>query len=207
MSITTAVAHLATKIDLARLVVVTDLDNTVQKYNAQLARREFEATGRRVPESCPDYSFVVSQWFDTTEAFLNAHVREVRNGMFATMDAYDGAREVLSALRAHGATVKVATYRFIAGDEGLVRETTIAGLARNGIEYDELHFVRNKYEVPGDVYIDDAPYVIEALDERGLDRIVFDQEYNRHFTGPRARSWVQVPTLLGSIMSARLVVA
>ena len=182
---------------LAGLTLVADLDNTTQRYNHGIAGVVFETTGRVVPTSCPSYNFAESGWFGSTEEFLAVHAAAVADGLFLDLETYDGAAETIAALRAAGVTVKIATHRLMPGlDEDVVKATTVAGLAARGIEYDEIHFVKNKYEVAGDVYIDDAPYVIESLDERGLARIVFDQEYNRQYAGPRATAWADVPALM-----------
>lgn len=180
--------------------VILDLDNTTLQYNRALANAVIGWHKPAPPKRCKSYNLVESEWFNTKDEFVAAHTRAVTEGMFATMPAYPHASETLHQLRAAGYTIKIATHRYF-GDvpHDLVERTTLEGLARNGIPFDEIHFVQNKEEVQGDIYLDDAPYVLTALTQAGLPYLAKSHEYNRQFPGPRFNDWRHVPSLLSQL--------
>lgn len=172
-------------------VLVLDIDNSTKDYNGELARRIWRTERRRVPKAVPAYSFVDCGWFDDLEHFLQTHAAAVNDGMFTTMRPYPHASRVLRGLRRDGWYIKIATHRLMAGvDDDIVRTTTVQGLAAAGIPYDELHFVADKHTVDGDVWVDDKPAVLEALDARSLTRVAYAHEYNAAQGGLRASSWL-----------------
>jgi phosphoglycolate phosphatase-like HAD superfamily hydrolase len=181
------------------LRLVVDLDNTVVDYNDALARYVQATQARQVPGRVPSYSYARSGWFDSDEQFAATHRAAVLAGMFATQEPYPDAVAVIDRLCAAGAHVTIATYRGCSGEadvDAAARASTLQGLARIGLRYDDLVFARSKWLVPGDLYVDDAPYVLDELDRRGLDRLAFDHEYNRVCGGTRFTDWAQVPALV-----------
>ncbi|WP_156250832.1 5' nucleotidase, NT5C type [Pseudactinotalea terrae] len=171
-------------------VLVLDLDNTTFDYNAALAGHVLRTERRVVPAQVPHYSFANSGWFADTDHFLRTHREAVRAGLFAHMAPYPDAIETLHGLREAGWYIKVATHRLIGGiDEHLVRASTLAGLDRVGMPYDEVHFVADKHTVPGDIWADDKPRVLTDLDALGLPRLAYRHAYNAHVPGPGVGSW------------------
>lgn len=107
----------------------------------------------------------------------------------------DGVRE----LATHG-DIQVVTHR----PQRAVRDT-LAFLAYADFPIVGVTVTQGpKSEVGCDVYIDDAPHVIEELESAGKEVVVFDRPYNRGLWLPdatRAFTWDDVPRLVGEVLS------
>jgi len=84
---------------------------------------------------------------------------------------------------------------------------TVEWLDRARIPYRDLCFVGAKRDVGADAYIDDGPHNIENLRAAGRTAIVFEQPYNRHLGGLRAKNWNQVEEIVYELMTQAGVVA
>lgn len=183
-------------------VLGLDLDGVVGAYND--AFRQYVARIKGVePDTLPDpefWSYKQSGWFDSEEEYLAAHAAAVDHGMFRTMPLIPGAEEALWELSDAGVHIRVVTHRLGAkGTHARAAGDTVAWLdssGKRGIPYRDLTFVSAKADVGCSVYIDDAPHNIENLRAAGNTAIVFDQLYNRHVDGPRARDWSQARDLI-----------
>jgi len=170
--------------------LVLDLDNTTFNYNAALAEYVLRTEGRIVPAQVPHYSYTDSGWFEDTDHFLRTHHRAVRDGLFIGMRPYPDAIKTLRDLHQAGWCIKVATHRLIGGvEDALVRATTLEGLTRVGMPFEELHFVEHKHTVNGDIWVDDKPRVLADLDALGLPRLAYRHQYNAHLPDPGVSSW------------------
>lgn len=194
----------------ADFTFVIDLDNTSADYNAGF-QRALAAVGHRAAHLPPprDYNFASAGWFEDFDEFWSLHTAAVAAGMLRDLEPLPGLDRALNEIADMGARIVVATYRTVEGHEDLCREHTHEWLARHvSAPIDAVHFTKHKHEVPGDLYIDDAPYVIEALAELGIDYLVMDApNYNQHLVGPRVYSWDQVPVAVRARMDAKAIVA
>lgn len=70
---------------------------------------------------------------------------------------------------------------------------TVNWLDRHAIPYRDLCFMRTKGDVGADVYVDDTPANIEALQAAGRDVIVFTNSTNvRIHAGHRVKTWPEL---------------
>lgn len=192
------------RMNSAPFTVIWDIDNTLGQYNEALQsalRRVGHPAGWFEPPT--NYNFAKAGWFETIEDFLGHHRQFVEDGLFLDMLPAPGAVEVVSALAERGVRQEVATHRLIGGIEHIVRDTTIAWLENTfPVDFDCVHFTADKWSVPGDLYIDDAPAVIESLDARNLPRMVMDApRYNQHLPGLRAMTCADVLTHVDTLLA------
>lgn len=194
-----------------QLVLGLDLDGVVFNYE-KATRERFAALLGVAPETLPrpkHWSLVESGWPLRDEAhFAELHTSCVRSGMFADMPLIEGASESLWKLSDAGVYIRIVTHRLgFPGNHAIAAGDTVRGLERRMvgadgefgkrlIPYSDLTFVADKPAVGADVYLDDAPHNIVALRAAGRHAIVFDQPYNQHVPGPRAKNWAEVAELI-----------
>lgn len=182
------------------LVLGLDLDGVVFDYVT--AARSYFSRFLSVPESefhdPQHWSFVQSGWpLKSENHYVELHSAAVTAGMFTNMPLIEGASENLWRLSDAGVYIRVVTHRLIAnGTHARSAGDTITALDNASIPYRDLTFVGDKPAVGADVYIDDAPHNVENLRNAGNYVIVFDQPYNRHIDGPRARNWKEAYKLV-----------
>ena len=179
--------------DDARLALALDLDGVVADY-VESFRRSLASTRGESPDSYTtevDWSF--SQWGLSLDDFLAAHRKAVIDDqIFLTMPPVDGAVEGIGRLVDHGVRIRIVTKRFVVeGDKARAATDTVAWLDRNKIPYHDLCFVSEKSTCAADLYLDDAPHIVEGLREAGLRAVVFDQPWNREVEGERACGWAR----------------
>jgi len=63
--------------------------------------------------------------------------------------------------------------------------------------------MRDKGAVGADLYLEDSPANIGALRRGGHHTIVVSNSTNRQLPGPRADSWAEIETLVGSHIDGR----
>ena len=184
-------------------VVGVDLDGVCGDHTA--AFRQVVAAERGVPEASlgPQTTWDFGDWGVEPDAFLDLHRRGVlEHRMFRTMPVVPGCAEVLWRLSDAGAWIRLITHRLYASwGHAVAVADTVSWLDEAGIPYRDLCFLGQKPEVEADVYLDDAPHNVEELRRAGNDVIVFDQPYNRHLAGPRARDWDDVEALVMARMA------
>jgi 5'(3')-deoxyribonucleotidase len=126
-----------------------------------------------------------------------AHDRGVAAGMYRTMREIPGAIAGIKALQAAGLRIHIVTARGTSWDDPvLAREQTLFWLRANDITVESLNLLSPKSIFEADVFVDDNPGEIAALRAAGRRAIVFEQAYNRHVAGPRARNWHDVVSML-----------
>lgn len=82
--------------------------------------------------------------------------------------------EALRKLREYGAHVMIVTWQHTYGNK--VR--TLKFLERNGIEYDDILFTKEKWRIEADYIIDDNPKFLFDKEEKSI-KIMVDAPYNR----------------------------
>jgi 5'-nucleotidase len=176
-------------------VLGVDVDNVLADYTGGLRRIVAEERGIE-PSELPDVTSwsAYEEWGLTPAAFNELHRRAVvDHRMFRHLDVMPGAAEVLRRLSERGVRIRIVTHRlYVSGTHAIAASDTVEWLDANAIPYWDLCMVARKADVGSDLLIDDAPHNIEALRDIGRQVLVFDQPYNRHLDGPRARTWEDV---------------
>lgn len=184
-------------------VLGVDLDGVCGDHTA--AFRSVVAAERGMdPSELPEQtSWNYHEWGLDDDEFELLHRRAVlEHRIFRTMPVIEGCAAALWRLSDAGVWIRLITHRLYANwGHAVAAADTVAWLDGAGIPYRDLCFLGQKPQVEADAYVDDAPHNVEALREAGATVIVYDQPYNRHVSGPRARSWDQVEELVLAQMS------
>lgn len=143
------------------------------------------------------------EWGLTDLEFARLHrLAVLDHHLFRTMPVMPGCADTLWRLSDAGVWIRLITHRlFVNWGHAVAVADTVAWLDEAGIPYRDLCFLGQKPQVEADAYLDDAPHNVEALRSTGAAVVVFDQAYNRHLDGPRARSWSEVEALVMELMA------
>lgn len=192
-----------------RFVLAVDLDGVCAAYTPSL-RPYMAALGRTDAFALPeplDWNLVHAGWFRDMDDYMATHRYAVDHALFRTMDEIPGMSDALWALSDAEIHIRIVTHRFLThGDQGQAAADTIAWLqtrrpdGRVRVPYRDLCFLGAKADSAADLHLDDAPHQIEALRSAGQEVLVFDQPYNRHIDGLRARDWDDV---VAQVLAAR----
>ena len=164
-------------------IIGLDLDGTtanmVHGLRAHVAKNkgmtpaEAEA---KLPEP-GEYDFVTGEtaWFSDRKEFLEHFLSAEKAGMYRDLPAYTGSFEVLQILAKEGFEIKAVTAR-----SADFNPDTAHWLANNGLPKIQIFNPgTEKHTLEDiDIFIDDAPHVINKLVEKGRKVIIFDQAYN-----------------------------
>lgn len=185
-------------------ILGVDLDGVCGDHTA--AFRSVVAAELGVSEATlgPQQRWDFADWGVGPDQFLDLHRSAVlEHRMFATMAVLPGCAEVLWRLSDAGAWIRLITHRLYANwGHAVAVGDTVAWLDEAGIPYRDICFLGNKPQVEADLYLDDAPHNVEELRREGNRVIVFDQPYNGHVDGPRARDWAEVEEQVMATMAA-----
>jgi 5'(3')-deoxyribonucleotidase len=172
-----------------------DLDGVCADYTAAFAEVVADEMGCAPADLPADRSWDFREWrLEELGGFEQLHRLAVLDRrIFRDMPVVAGSAEALWRLSDAGVWIRIITHRLVVhwGHQIAVGDT-VAWLDANNIPYRDLCFLGRKPEVEADLYIDDAPHNIESLRGAGNEVIVFDQPYNRHLDGLRARTWAEV---------------
>lgn len=185
--------------DLKRFVLGVDLDGVCAQYIPAF-HTYCISQGIKVPDTpdTPHWDLVQAGWFPTRDHYMATHNAAVAAGLFAWMPEVPGASDALWALSDLEVHLRVVTHRLGHGDHHIVVGDTTRWLqaprgdGRARVPYRDLAFLGTKEQLNSDLHIDDAPHVIESMHAAGQRVLIFDQPYNRHLDGPRARNWDEV---------------
>jgi len=188
------------------LVLGVDLDGVCADYEGAFRDSVVRQLGKD-PAGLPPQTVMdaYSQWGLSLEEFEEAHRRAVvEDRMFRHMRPMPGVSEALWELSDIGVWIRIITHRLIFNWAHEVSAAdTAAWLDAHQLPYRDLCFIGDKPDVGADLYVDDSPTNIVSLREADRAAIVFDQPYNRHLPGPRARSWDEVLSLVRAELAAR----
>lgn len=185
-------------------VLGVDLDGVCADYFAGFrtsVARHWQVDEESLTE---DVTWDFAEWGLDGEQFIKLHRTAVQHDrLFLNLPVIEGASEALWRLSDAGVWIRVVTHRLsVNWDHRMIVSDTVEWLDANRIPYRDICFLGRKPEVQADVYIDDAPHNVEALRAAGNDVIVFDQPYNRHLDGDRARDWHEVEEQVAAKMAA-----
>lgn len=185
-------------------IFTVDLDGCVADYFTALRAEILVSYPNRRPHSPPttyDFSNDPSWGFETREDFLEVHNKAVVDGMFLRMAPIIGASDALWSLSDQGVHIRILTHRFHANQmHAKVVSDTVTWLDRCKIPYRSFCVAADKTSVDGNIYIEDSPSNIQALQNAGKQVIVFNQPYNQdaviNAQGWRAKEWIDVEAMV-----------
>lgn len=182
-----------------KLTIGVDLDGVCVDYESYFRNYINDSFGKNITTKTSYWNF--SDWGITREEWAEYHSDCVnQHRLFLKANPVEGAVAGIKELEASGHRVVFVTNRanFTGVSFDLVEHDTSMWLLNNGINFNELIFTNNKSDAGCDLYIDDAPHVIEDLIKAGAPYIIFDALYNYGIEGPRATSWAEVVSLVNS---------
>lgn len=144
-------------------------------------------------------SWDFTEWnLDAAGGFERLHALAVtEHHMFAEMPPIEGVADALWRLSDAGIWIRVITHRlYVNWGHAAAVADTVMWLDNNRIPYRDICFLGNKPDVGANVYVDDGPHNIIGLRGAGHEAIVFDQPYNQHLDGLRARDWAEVEEIV-----------
>jgi 5'(3')-deoxyribonucleotidase len=159
-----------------------DLDGVVADFNAGWIARYNEDFGADIPLGA------VRVWgglhelthFPDMEAFWDWARGHGRGSIFRHLEPYDDALPALGRLAAAGQRVVIITTK----PDWAVHDT-FAWIAEHRIPTTEVHMTFEKWRVPCDLYLDDAPHQITRIHDARPESIVcrFVRPWNRPVPG------------------------
>jgi 5'(3')-deoxyribonucleotidase len=180
------------------MIIGLDLDGTTGEYSQTLLEFMAEQAGVEDVEQYKldmgnPINYAMDNWFANREEFTKAHTSAVDRGLYVKIPVYDKASEILWRLSDEGHDIHIVTSRYVGHSRnGRVTRDTAQWLDDNNIPYRSLHFVKDKFLLKCDVFIDDSPENIAALRAKGREVIVYDAPYNKDVPGRRATNWDEV---------------
>ena len=184
---------------LDEYTIGVDLDGVVADYESKLRELAAEIMGehpRRFP-AAKNWDLIEAGWpFRDHTHYLEVHREAVQeHGLFRRLAPIEGASEALWRMSDAGVRIRIVTHRLVVNfAHAATVSDTVNWLDDKRIPYRDICFVRDKAEVGADLYVDDSPTNVNNLrSAAGEDAvIVYDQLYNRHLGGLRAKNWEDV---------------
>ena len=175
-------------------ILGVDLDGVCADYT--LGFRTIVATELGVPEhDLPlERSWDFSEWNLSDSEFERIHQLAVmEHHLLRELPPIEGAADALWRLSDAGVWIRIITHRlYVNWGHKVAVADTVEWLDECRIPYRDLCFLGAKPEVEAHLYVEDGPHNVESLRAGGNEVVVFDQSYNRHLDGPRARTWADV---------------
>ena len=183
------------KSEKPKTVIGVDLDGVCADFYGRMREIASEWFERPLEELPHEVSWGMSEWGVSDKSqYESLHCFAVtQRELFKTMPMIPGARKYLRLLSDEGYRIRIITHRlFIHYFHASAVQQTVEWLDSHGIPYWDLCFMKEKEEVGADIYVEDTPYNVLQLRERGLYTICFANTTNRHIGSPRAASWQEV---------------
>lgn len=176
-----------------------DLDGVVADFNAGWMKLHADEFGTELqPEMVVTWDGLhqLGGFADMRAFWAWAKGSDDRASIFRHLEPYPSAIESLRLLRKRKHAIVIVTTK-----PAWARVDTFRWLADHDLPTNEVHLTDRKYEVDCDVYLDDAPHVLEQLVERRPDRLIcrFVRPWNRPVEGTvDIQSWDQFVGVVGS---------
>ena len=175
-----------------RFVLGVDLDGVVADFYEALRPVAAEWLGVPVDSLTKDVSYGLPEWGLKGGEYEELHRFAVtQKEIFATQHPIPGAAATLRKLGHNDSIrIRIITHRLFVKytHETSVRQT-IEWLEEYGIPYWDICFMKAKGDVGADLYIEDSPSNIVALQKLGKKVLIFTNSTNKHVDGERANSW------------------
>ena len=176
-------------------VLGVDLDGVVADFYGALRPIAAEWLGVRTEDLTPEVSYGLKEWGITGSEYLELHRFAVtQREIFLKQPPIDGAPAILRRLGYHDSIrIRIITHRlFIKYTHALSVRQTVEWLEEHGIPYWDICFMKSKGDVGADLYIEDSPNNIKALQTAGKDVLIFTNSTNGAVAGERANTWEEV---------------
>ncbi|HSG79608.1 MAG TPA: hypothetical protein VLD62_08515 [Acidimicrobiia bacterium] len=162
-----------------------DLDGVVADFNAGwINRYNAEFHGDVAHDAVRHWNAIPSlTHFEDMEAFWMWAQGDPGSGsLFRHLETYPGSVETLGRLDRAGHDIVIITTK-----PRWAIHDTFAWLSQHRLPTEEVHITWNKQRVPCDVYLDDAPHVIERIHRARPEALVcrFVRPWNRPVAGVR----------------------
>lgn len=175
-----------------RFVLGVDLDGVVADFYGALRPIAAEWRGVALDKLTPDVSYGLKEWGITPQEYQELHRFAVaQKEIFSTQPAIPDAAAALRRLGYNpDIRIRIITHRlFIKYTHEISIQQTIEWLEENGIPYWDICFMKSKGDVGADLYIEDSPNNIAALQKAGRNVLIFTNSTNKHVDGMRANNW------------------
>jgi hypothetical protein len=174
-----------------RPIVGVDIDGTIGRYHEHFIQFAEGWIGRQIPSGY-DGSVSLARWCGVSKTtYRKIKLAYRQGGMKRSMPVYDGASEMVTAIRKTGAEVAICTTRPFLSLEA-VEPDTRHWLRRNKIPYDYLMSGENKYLQLARfgthriaAVLDDLPEMVTQARDAGLPAILREQKHNIGFEWSR----------------------
>lgn len=168
-----------------RPTIGLDLDGTTGDFTSQL--RTYMGTSLKIPQSewathfpNPDEYAMwtgTNPWYRDKDHFISSFQAAEKEGLYRQVPVYANASKVLHELRDYGFNIKVITARGAEFNDDTRYWTTthnipIKKILNPGMAKETVKDI--------DVYLDDAPHVINTLIQHEKKVVVMEHEYNEH---------------------------
>jgi len=179
-----------------KFVLGLDLDGCVADFVTEM--RKIYAEWMGIPllslTATPTYGF--PEWgLNNLEDYKRLHRYAVtQRELFLTMPPIAGAIPSLRRLSAEGIHIRIATHRlFISYFHEAAGSQTIRWLEKHGIPYWDLCLIKDKSAVDADLFVEDNPENIEALNRKKVPVVCMSNAMNEGLALPAVRvdSWDQ----------------
>ena len=138
---------------------IIDLDGVLYDFMHNFAERWDKATGVDIrPDEPQEYDTLHTRAGVTRDKLWDWYRR---HGGFDSVPLIPGMRQTLKTMRNEGITICIATNR-----PTWAALQTITALGRDNVKFDGFYIGPDKVQLDGDVWIDDNPGVIEAIQVR-----------------------------------------
>lgn len=176
-------------------VLGVDLDGVVADFYGALRPVAAEWRGVKVDDLTPDVSYGLKEWGIKGEEYQELHRFAVtQREIFFTQPPIEGAPATLRRLGFHDEIrIRIITHRlFIKYTHEMSVRQTVEWLEAYGIPYWDICFMKEKGDVGADLYVEDSPNNIKALQDAKKDVLIFTNSTNKNEPGDRANTWADV---------------
>jgi 5'(3')-deoxyribonucleotidase len=176
-------------------VLGVDLDGVVADFYGALRPVAAEWRGLKTEDLTEDVSYGLKEWGITGAEYQELHRFAVtQREIFFTQPAMPGAAAALRRLGYHDSIrIRIITHRlFLKYTHEMSVRQTVEWLEAYGIPYWDICFMKAKGEVGADLYIEDSPGNIKALQTANKDVLIFTNSTNKGVPGERADTWDDV---------------
>jgi 5'(3')-deoxyribonucleotidase len=180
-----------------------DLDGVVADFYPLIRQVAAQWRGVDVRELAEEVSYGLPEWGLLPDEYEDLHRFAVtQRQLFCDMAVMPGAPQALRRLTTEGIRIRIITHRlFIPYFHQTAIQQTVDWLDRHSVSYADLCFMTEVGDVGADVYVEDSPANIEALQHADKTVLIFSNSTNRHMSDAagRAHSWAEAEELIRDI--------
>lgn len=174
-----------------------DLDDTLFDFIGGFRRfyAKMRGMGEKYFPDPTNWDFS-KEWGMTDQDELHATMRIFANeGGFQRLAPMSNSLRYMNLLKEDGHTLKIVTSRSDAicskryETKRDIQRQTISSLDFYDVEYDELHFVKDKSSVRMDILFDDAPHQLDKVQTVGVHPVCITTSHNTKYQGVKVYDW------------------